>query len=55
MPYHEWTSRTTHSTVLPSMLGMITEGGAVRMASSTLTPMARHASREEAVSLGKLA
>ena len=27
----EWTSRTTHSTVLPSMLGMITEGGAVRM------------------------
>ncbi len=26
----EWASRTTHSTVLPAMLGMITEDGSVR-------------------------
>jgi len=28
----EWSSRTMHSTVLPSMLSMITESGAVGMA-----------------------
>jgi hypothetical protein len=27
----EWASRTTHSKVLPAMLGMITEGGSVRV------------------------